>query len=86
MYPLVSKTVHIHHGELTCFEFSNHQSYNHTTEICPIYNFEFFNFVATEHLTSLTYLKSIRAYNSPEKHLCFVPVVSYFSLRAPPAA
>jgi len=85
-YPMISKTVHVHHGELSHFRHSNHQSFSRPEETCTICNFEFFNFVAAEQLTSIIYLKSIPVYNSPEKHIHFVPVLSYFSLRAPPAA
>ncbi len=86
IYPLISKTVHVHHGELAQFEFTDHQSFSNQKDICPIYNFEFFNFVATGQPTPITYLSSIPVYNAPEKHICFVPVVSYYSLRAPPEA
>jgi len=86
IYPLISKTVHVHHGELAQFEFTDHQSFSNLKEICPIYNFEFYNFVATGLPASITYLKSIPVYNAPENSIRFVPVVNYFSLRAPPVA
>jgi len=86
IYPLISKTVHVHQGKLAHFELNEQPAFDQPNDFCPIYNFEFFSFVATEPLTSITYLKSIPVYNSPEKHICFVPVLSYFSLRAPPAA
>jgi len=85
-YPLVSKTLHVHHEEGSHHEFSVHACFAQPEESCPVCDFEFYNFVPSQPITTSVALHTIPVYNSPEPRIAFVQFIKYFSLRAPPAA
>jgi hypothetical protein len=84
-YPLVSKTLHVHHGERTIHEFSANTRFGLPEKSCPVCDFEFYNFVPSQAITTSVALQSIPTCNKPDHQAAFVPFIQYFSLRAPPA-
>jgi len=85
-YPLVSKTFHVHYAEGIHHEFSAHTCFDQPEESCPVCDFEFYNFVPSQSITTSVALQSISACNIHAPQAAFVPFIQYFSLRAPPAA
>ena len=85
-YPLVSKTLHVHHKE-NAQEVSEtgQPEFDLPADFCPIYNFEFYNFVSSPKLEAQVFFTGIPVYNSPAPEKHFPRVINYFSLRAPPA-
>jgi len=86
VYPLVSKTFHVHHGEEVHHNFSSNACFDRTEDFCPVCDFEFYNFVPSQPITTSVALQSISVYNTPAPQTVFVPFIQYFSLRAPPIA
>jgi hypothetical protein len=85
-YPLVSKTLHVHHGEEIHHDFSAHVCFDQPEESCPVCDFEFYNFVPSQSIITSVALHTIPVDNSPTTQIAFVPFLQYFSLRAPPVA
>lgn len=85
-FPLISKTVHVHHGLLTHVDYSGQASFHSANEFCPIYNFEFYSFVESTVLTTDELRASAPVYQQPAHRIHFLQLPDYFSLRAPPVA
>jgi hypothetical protein len=85
-YPLVSKTLHVHHGEEMHHEFSAHAYFDLPKESCQVCDFEFYNFIPTQPIITPVALQKISVHNTPAPQAVFVPFIQYFSLRAPPVA
>jgi len=85
-YPLVSKTLHVHHEEGMHHEFSAHACFNQPEDFCPVCDFEFYNFVPSQPIITPVALQRISVQNTPAPQAVFVPIIQYFSLRAPPVA
>ena len=86
VYPLVSKTIHVHHGKLQHHDISNNLCLENPKEFCPVCDFEFYNFVPSTQQIHFIALRIIPVYNSPAPHIGHNQFVNYFSLRAPPIA
>ncbi|MBV5349135.1 hypothetical protein JZU61_05730 [bacterium] len=84
-YPLVSKTLHVHHEEGSHHELSAQACFAQPEEPCPVCDFEFYNFVPSQTIITSVALQSISTCNIPDHQAVFVPFIQYFSLRAPPA-
>jgi len=85
-YPLVDKTLHVHHGERTIHEFSVNTCFELPENLCPVCDFEFYNFVPSQEIIASVALQSISVHNTPEPQVASIPFFQYFSLRAPPVA
>ena len=85
-YPLVSKTVHVHHNENGHHLLSGQIAFNHPEDFCPIYNFEFYSFVSTPLIKAAVFWAGIPVCNSPAPHSRYARIINHFSLRAPPVA
>ena len=85
-YPLISKTVHVHHRENGHHVRSNQIAFEHPDDFCPIYNFEFYSFVSTPLIKAIVFWASIPVYNSPAPEGRYAQMIIHFSLRAPPIA
>jgi hypothetical protein len=85
-YPLVSKTLHVHHREGMHHDFSSHVCFDQPEESCPVCDFEFYNFVPSQPIITSVALQNISVSKLPASQAAFVPFIQYFSLRAPPAA
>jgi len=85
-YPLVSKTLHVHHEEGSHHEFSAHACFDQPEESCPVCDFEFYNFVPSRPIITSVALQNISVCNISAPQAAFVPFTQYFSLRAPPVA
>jgi len=85
-YPLVSKTIHVHQGGNVHPEFSAIICIEQTEDICPVCNFEFYYFIASNPLTAIVYLQTLPVVNTPIRQIHFGRIINYYSLRAPPVA
>jgi len=85
-YPLVGKTIHVHHHELFHHNDSSNTCFDQSEESCPVCNFEFYSFIPSTQITTFLALQNIPIHNSPTPEICYGQVINYFSLRAPPVA
>jgi hypothetical protein len=85
-YPLVSKTVHVHHSEPLLHECCASACLDHPENHCPVCDFEFYNFVADHTIQLSVESQILSVFNSPEPPIRYVSFIPYFSLRAPPVA
>jgi len=85
-YPLVSKTIHVHHGAMVYHEFSSANCIDQTEDVCQVCNFEFYYFIASNPITTVVYLQTFPLVNTPVKQRYFGQIINYFLLRAPPIA
>jgi len=85
-YPLVSKTLHVHHGEGVHHQLSTNTCFDQPEDSCPVCDFEFYNFVPSTSISIFVAQHRISVYDTPDQQATFIPFVKYFSLRAPPVA
>jgi hypothetical protein len=85
-YPLVSKTLHFHHGEVAHHKISAQASFDQTEEPCQVCDFEFCNFVPSQPIATSVAIQNISVCNISAPQAAFVPFIQHFSLRAPPSA
>jgi hypothetical protein len=86
LYPLASKTFHVHSYEHASKEFSEAKCIDQLEKHCPVCDFEFYSFVSTDTQPVTVDSHIIPVFNSPEPFARFVIFIPYFSLRAPPSA
>ncbi len=86
VYPLVSKTIHVHHEKPVHHEFLVQVCFDQPEEICPVCDFEFLNFIPSAEQTVSDTQFIIPVKISPAPHIGHHQFVEYFSLRAPPVA
>jgi len=85
-YPLVSKTLHVHHGEGVHHQLASNTCFELPEDFCPVCDFEFYNFVPSTSISFFVAQHLISVYNTPAPQAAYIPFVQYFSLRAPPVA